>query len=236
MRAVVLIHEPDGPSGEVGSHLSTRGFDLTDHVITDDLTRPNHRTGPLPDLDRFDLVVVMGSIRSLTRKDEIDSWIHEELAALAGAHRRGQPVLGVCFGGQLLAEALGGEVDASPTTEIGWHRIEATDPSVTPVEPGPWMQWHHDRFHAPPDAAVLATSAAGQQLFRKGNAVGTQFHPEITSAMLDEWLAACTPDYLAQYNVDAGLLAAETRQREAESRAACRRLVDWYLDEVAFPA
>ncbi len=235
MKAVSLVHEPDGPTGEIGSHLVTRGFDLTEHVITLDLDRPNEATGPLPDLASYDLVVLTGSVRSLTRKHEVESWIHDELEALAAAHRRGQPMLGVCFGGQLLADVLGGSVEPSPITEIGWHRIEPTDPSTMPVSTGPWMQWHHDRFHAPERAEVLAASDAGQQLFRLGNAVGTQFHPEITVAMLDGWLSASDPAYLARYDIDTDSLAAETRRREPQSRAACRDLVDWFLDDVAFP-
>ena len=236
MKALALVHEPDGPSGEIGAHLASRGFDVTEHVITESLDEPNRSTGPLPDLEQFDLLVVLGSVRSLTRKEEVDSWIHDELDALAAAHTRNQPILGICFGGQLLAEALGGTVEPSPVTEIGWHRIQPTRSDGMPIDSGPWMQWHHDRFHAPAEAALLAISPAGQQLFRLGRSVGTQFHPEITVEMLDGWLAASTPDYLEQYHVDPVRLAAETRRLEPNSRAACRRLVDWFLDDVAFPA
>lgn len=234
MKAVVLVHEPDGPAGEIGAHLARRSFDITEHVITEDLNQPDRSTGPLPDLTRFDLVVVMGSVRSLTRKNEIESWIHDELEALASAHIRGQPILGVCFGGQLLAETLGGIVEPSPTSEIGWHRLRATDPVTMPIDPGPWMQWHHDRFHAPSDAEVLATSPAGQQLFRSGRSVGTQFHPEVTVEMVEGWLEASTSEYLDRYGIDPVGLADETRRRERASRASCRRFVDWFLDQVAF--
>ena len=235
MRAVALVHESNDPSGEVGSHLVTRGFDLTEHLITEDIAKPNEATGPLPDLSEYDLVVVMGSVHSLTRKHEIESWIHDELEAVAAAHRRGQPVLGICFGGQLLAEALGGVVEPSPTTEIGWYRIEATGDGHPPAELGPWMQWHHDRFHAPTEAELLARSPAGHQLFRFGKAVGAQFHPEITAEIIDDWLAHSPSDYLRQHGVDPVRLAEETRRREPESRASCRRFVDWYLDTIAFP-
>lgn len=236
MKAITLLHEPGAPSGEIGSHLASRGFDVTDHVITDDPEQPDRPTGPLPDLAAFDLVVVLGSVRSLTRKHEVDSWIHDELAALAAAHQRGQPLLGICFGAQLLAETLGGTVESSPTTEIGWYMLEPTDTGTMGIDPGPWMQWHHDRFHAPAEADVLATSPAGQQLFRIGTTVGTQFHPEITVELVDGWLAGCTPEYLEHHDVDPVALAAETRRREPQSRAACRRFVDWFLDGVAFPA
>lgn len=234
MRVIAVVHDPEDPAGEVGDHLASRGFDLTEHLITAESSRPDRPTGPLPDLDRFDLVVVMGSVRSLTRKHEIDSWVHDELDALAGAHHRGQPMLGICFGGQLLAEALGGVVEVAPITEIGWHRIQPTRPDSVPIGPGPWMQWHHDRFHAPPGAELLATSPAGHQLFLQGTAMGTQFHPEITVEILDRWLAAAPAGHLDRHGIDPLRLASETRRLEATSRAACRNLVDWFLDDVAF--
>lgn len=234
MRAVALVHEPGDPSGEIGSHLTDRGFEVTEHVITDDLNEPNRTTGPLPKLERYDLIVVMGSVRSLTRKHEVGSWIYDEVESLTAAHRRDQPILGICFGGQVLAEALGGVVERSPLTEIGWHRIRPTRPDLMPVDEGPWMQWHHDRFHAPAEAELLATSAAGQQLFRLDRTVGTQFHPEINAEILEGWLSACTPNYLTEYGIDPTRLVDETRRLEADSRASCRRFVDWFLDDVAF--
>ncbi len=234
MRAIALVHEPGDPSGEIGSRLTDRGFGVTEHVITEDPNQPNRTTGPLPDLEVFDLIVVMGSVRSLTRKHDVESWIYDELESLTAAHRRDQPILGICFGAQLLAEVVGGVVERSPITEIGWHPIQPTRLDTVPFGPGPWMQWHHDRFHAPPDADILATSPAGQQLFRLGRAVGAQFHPEITADILDGWLAAATSRYLDQYNVDPVRLADETRRLECDSRASCRRFVDWFLDDVAF--
>ena len=234
MKALVLRHEPDGPSGEIGVRLTERGIDLDDHLITPDIGQPRQTTGPLPAYSDFDMLVVMGSVRSLTQKDEIDTWIYAELELLRSAHSSNVPILGICFGGQLLAEMSGGLVEPAPSAEIGWYEISPIEGTDCPVGAGPWMQWHHDRFVAPPEAEVMAKSAAGQQLFRLGRSVGTQFHPEITEDVLDGWLVACDTDYVAEHNVDVDQLRLDTRLNQAASAVACHRLVDWFLDSVAF--
>ena len=224
---------PDGPAGEVGNRLEQRGYTVDRHVITTDYDQPNTSTGPLPDPSQYDLLAVMGSVRSLTRKHEIDKWVVDELDLIRAAHQRDQPILGVCFGGQLLAEALGGSVEPAPEAEIGWHMINPVEGSNCPVGAGPWMQWHHDRFHAPAEAEVLAKSDVGQQLFRIGRAVGSQFHPEITVAMLEDWLATCDDDYLNEFGVDRDAITAATIEQQPQSAKACHDLVDWFLDSVA---
>jgi len=108
IRALVIAHEPDGPAAQVEVRLRERGLDVHTHVVTPDVDLPQVAR-PWPDFTDFDVVLPMGSVRNLPKKHEIDEWIHDELDLLRAAHDRGQPMLGVCFGGQLLAEALGGE-------------------------------------------------------------------------------------------------------------------------------
>ena len=123
-RALVLAQEPDGPAARIEERLIQRGFDVVTHVVVpgDD---PNV-AAPFPDdIDDYDLIVPMGSVRSLTNKAEIAGWIDIELDLLATAHHSGQPILGICFGLQLIADALGGTVAKAPVTEIGWYTIIA---------------------------------------------------------------------------------------------------------------
>ncbi|MGI9622164.1 MAG: type 1 glutamine amidotransferase [Acidimicrobiales bacterium] len=231
-RVLVLAHEPDGTGGQVTVRLRQRGFDVDTHVVTTDYERPNN-SAPFPPLSEYDLLVPMGSVRYLTQKDEIDTWIYDEIAMVREAHQSGVPVLGVCFGGQLIAEALGGSVESSPTSEIGWYRIDDGD-ETNPVGPGPWMQWHHDRFIPPPQAAVLARNENAVQLFRLGATVGSQFHPEVDVAHVEGWLAMATDEYLAEYGQNRTDILAAVHANEAANIAQCHRLVDWFLDEVAF--
>ncbi len=232
MRALVIAHDPYGPACRVEERLVQRGFEVDAHIVTQDPSRPNDAAA-FPSLDSYDVLVPMGSVHSLTRKHEIDSWIYDELDLIRQAHEGPQAVLGICFGGQLLAEALGGSVEEAPVPEIGWLKITNINGSQNPVGPGPWMQWHHDRFSPPPGAELLASNATSSQLFRIGRSVGTQFHPEVDVAHIAGFLAEATDEYLAGVGVDRAQLLADSAIHEAANIKQCHALVDWFLDEVA---
>ena len=232
----MLAHEPEGTSALVGERLAQRGYDVHEHVVTADLEHPND-AAPFPDAADYDVLVPMGSIRSLTNTDEIDSWIFAEIDMVRAAHERDVPMLGVCFGGQLLAAALGGSVEQAPVPEIGWYEIREPDGSANgtrnPLGPGPWFQWHHDRFNPPPDAEVLAVNDNAVQLFRLGRCVGTQFHPEVTYAHLEGFLSEADEEYLVEHGLSRAGLLADIRRHEDRNARQCAALVDWFLDEVA---
>ena len=232
--ALVLAHEPDGPAGQIGVRLTERGFDVHTHVITDDYAEPQRFT-PWPPFDHFDLVVVMGSVRYLTKKHEISSWIHDEVADVRRTIEAERPVLGICFGGQVIADAMGGSVEAAPDPEVGWFDITPLDGAPSVIAAGPWFEWHHDRFHPPADAQVLADNDAAVQLIRLGRSVGTQFHPEVDTAHVAGFLRDAPADYLAEIGIVPDQMLAEIRGRENDYRVRCNAFVDWYLDEIAFP-
>ena len=235
-RALVLAHEPQGTSALVGERLAQRGYEVHEHVVTSDLDRPND-AAPFPDAADYDVLVPMGSIRSLTNTDEIDSWIFTEIDMMRAARQRGTPLLGVCFGGQLLAASFGGTVEAAPVTEIGWYEIHEPDGSANgarnPLGPGPWFQWHHDRFTPPPEAEVLAVNDSSVQLFRLGRCVGTQFHPEVTYAHLEGFLSGADEEYLAEHSLTRAGLLESVRHHQDRNARQCAALVDWFIDEVA---
>jgi len=233
-RALVLAHEPDGPAGQIAVRLTQRGFTVDTHIITHDYDKPNVAT-PLPSLGSYDLVVPMGSVRSLTNKDEISAWVHDEIALLRDAHNSQTPVLGVCFGIQLIAEALGGSVEVAPVTEIGWYEIQDGPDGPNPVGPGPWMEWHHDRIVAPPNVEVLAQTEVGPQLIKLGTTVGTQFHPEVDVSHVTQFLDMADEAYLSDLGVTREAMLADVAAHESANITQCHALVDWYLDEVAFP-
>ena len=232
--ALIVAHEPDGPGGQVAVRLVERGFEVTTHIVTHDYDQPNIAT-PWPDFADYDLVALMGSIRSLTNKDEISSWIHDELAMVRAAAEREQPVLGVCFGAQIISDALGGSVETSPITEIGWFEIKASEGQTNPVGPGPWMEWHHDRCVAPPGATVLAETNDAIQMFSIGKMVATQFHPEVDVQHIADWLETAPDEYLSHYGQDRVAILDDIARHESRNTDQCHRLVDWFLDEVAFP-
>lgn len=231
-RALVIAHEPYGGAAEIESRLVERGIEVETHQVTSELDRPND-AAPFPSIDGYDIVVPMGSVRSLVTREGIDSWVGEEINLLRDAHTSGLAVLGVCFGGQLLAEALGGSVERAPVGEIGWYEIAAPDGMVNPVGSGPWMQWHNDRFEPPPNAQVLALTDQAVQLFRLARTVGTQFHPEVNLAHLGNWIRLSDDGFLEREGLDRDEMLAEAAANETANILRCHRLVDWFLDHVA---
>jgi GMP synthase (glutamine-hydrolysing) len=146
--------------------------------------RADHGPDGLPPVGRFDLLVVMGSAESVT--DGSVAWIGHERRLVAAAVDAGVPVLGICFGGQLLAQILGGSVRRALRPEIGWRLLDTDDPVRVPA--GPWVVWHEDRITAPAGAEVVARTDESLQAFVLGPHTGLQFHPEVDRDIVSHWV------------------------------------------------
>ena len=176
-RITFLQHSDSDVPGLLGALAGELGLDVT-------VSRPDRQDSGLPRADSFDLLVVMGSIESVY--DRSVPWIAPERALVSRAVDDGKPVLGICFGGQLLADVLGGTVTRASRTEIGWGTVDTLDPGR--IGPGPWLNWHDDAFTCPPGAEALATSSVSLQAFVDGPHTGVQFHPEVTRSVVDLWI------------------------------------------------
>lgn len=229
--ALIIAHEPDVPAAQVGARLVEKGYELTIHVMVPNPARPTD-VSAVPDLRKRDLVVLLGSNFSVTDRHSI-SWVRDEIDAVRGAHEQGVPFLGICFGGQLLAAALGAEVSRSPDPEIGWTEIDLEPGAPDKISSGPWMQWHYDRFDLPPGAELLASTQVCPQLFRQGRSVGTQFHPEVDGACAKTWMAMIDPVEVADQGINPEKFVSEAAEIESESIPRCHALVDWFVDDVA---
>lgn len=232
LKALVVAHDHVSPAGPVGSQLEARGYQLEAHhvVPAEAFHRPAVRAA-FPDFTAFDAVVLMGAPWSLYDHDSVGSWVGAEIAQLREADSAGVPVLGICFGGQLLAAAHGGTVQASPKPEIGWYEVSSRAPSIVPA--GPWFQWHYDTWQLPPGAIELAVNDNASQAFRVGRNLAVQFHPELTASSLAGWLGHGGEAKAADHGLDPQDLFEETRRLESGSAARARALVDGFLDTVA---
>ncbi len=180
------------------------------------------------DLAGYDAVVSLGS--ECSAYDDSLPWVRRELELLRCAAARDVPVLGICFGSQLLARALGGEAMPAPHPEIGLLDIRTTAPEL--VEEGPWLQWHYDTFTLPPGAMLLAESPAGPQAYRAARSLGVQFHPEVTPEIVQRWVRF-DGSKLRHAGVDPDRLLADAREGAGEYRARAWRLMDAFVERVA---
>jgi GMP synthase-like glutamine amidotransferase len=163
--------------------------------------------------------------------EHIAGWVAAELTLLRTAHAAGVPVLGICFGGQALAAALGGSVRRAAQAEIGWTTVSTSEPALVP--PGPWFSWHEDRWTAPSRAVEIARTPVSPQAFVLGRSLAVQFHPELTASQLEGWLDNGGTAYLRAHGLDAARLLARTRREERASAARAHALVGAFLDRVA---
>jgi GMP synthase-like glutamine amidotransferase len=235
MRLLVIEHDHVSPLGPVAERFADRGCDLVRHLVVPE--KAWHAPGvetEFPDFTDHDAVVVMGAAWSTYDFELVGSWVRPELEQLRAADAAGVPVLGICFGGQLLATVLGGSVARSEHPEIGWTEVWSDDPDVVPE--GPWFQWHLDRWTLPPGARELARNAAASQAFVVRRNLAVQFHPELTGAMLAGWLGNGGDTSAAVMGADIEALVADTAAREEDARRRSHRLVDGFLDRVASAA
>jgi GMP synthase-like glutamine amidotransferase len=232
MRALVIQHDHITSPGAVGERLVDRGYDLVKHQVVqaDRFGAPDVET-EFPQPTDFDVIVPMGAPWSAYDHARIGSWVLPELDLLRRADESGVPVLGVCFGGQMLALAHGGSVAKSPAPELGW--IEVVSDDETLVRSGLWFEWHYDRWQLPAAATEIARNPQTSQAFVLGRNLAVQFHPEMTPTILAGWLAAGGAEDLADFELDPDSLLQETRDRDVENRIRAHRLVDGFLDRVA---
>jgi GMP synthase-like glutamine amidotransferase len=220
LHALILQHEEPTPPGHVAEWLARHGARVEIHRIDED----DREVDPTD----YDLIVSLGS--EFAAFDDTKPFVPREARLMRTAIDADVPVLGLCFGGQLLARVLGAEVFRSEESEIGWLPVRTTDPELIPE--GPWFQWHFDSFRLPPDATVIAESDVGPQAFVAGRSLGLQFHPEVTTEIMDEWVRAYRHE-LDGDGVDPDDLLEETKRRAEESRRNALQLLDRYLRDVA---
>jgi GMP synthase-like glutamine amidotransferase len=220
LRVLILQHEEPTPPGLVTDWLDEHGAEVD--VVRIDID--DREVDP----DEYDLIVSLGS--EFAAYDDDRPFVPREARLMREAVDADVPVLGLCFGGQMLARVLGGEVFRGPGSEIGWLPVRTRDPELVPE--GPWFQWHFDTFTTPPGATVVAESDLGPQAFVAGRSLGLQFHPEVTPQIMDEWVRAYRHE-LDDEGVDPDSLLDETHRRAEESRRTSWKLLERYLEKVA---
>lgn len=156
-----------------------------------------HRTwnpGDAPDLGGASGLIILGG-RMGANDEDTHPFIADIKEMVRKAENDDLPVLGICLGGQIMAEALGGRMipgrhGQKGTTEVILTPLGLADPLFEGV---PYkfvtFEWHNDSFEMPEGAVLLAVNpACPVQAFRLGRAAyGLQFHPEMTGETAYKW-------------------------------------------------
>lgn len=184
MKPILIVQNlaTDGP-GYLATWLARQGvpFDLRSAQAGD----------TLPDkLDQHAALALLGG--EMSANDPLP-WLRRSEDLIRQAMAAGQPVIGHCLGGQLMARALGARVVASPAPEVGWQPIDLVDSDTTrawfgPLRQATVFQWHYESFELPPGAELLAGNAAcPRQAYAVGPHLGMQFHIEVDDRKIDIW-------------------------------------------------
>lgn len=180
MRVAYVADAVDRDTGLLGDFLSKYGA-TTRYLDRDHITNESVNA---------DLVVLLGSNRSAHHPEHADA-VAQETALIRATLSQGTPVIGICYGAQVLARALGGSSQLGTLPECGWTHVDSLDDELCPE--GFWAQMHHDIIVPAPSSTVIGYSFAGPQAFIDDSlgarAVGWQFHPELTIATFQRWLA-----------------------------------------------
>ena len=235
MRVLFMQHDAFSPPRLVSERFEELGFEVVEGLIVEaaHYNTPGVVTYDFPEPSEFEVIVPMGSPWGAWDDATIGSWLLPEVDWLHAADTAGVPVLGICFGGQLLARAHGGSVGPAPDCEIGWTSVWSENESLIP--PGPWFSFHYDRWELPPGATEIARTSRASQAFTLRKNLALQFHPELTGDMLHGWLNSPGEgrDLIVIDGQDPDILLAYARAEEPKARIRAHALVDSFLTQVA---
>ena len=226
---VVLRNEDMAPPGYLGDALDRRRVDW--RAVCLDAGEP------LPEAEDISGVAVLGGPMGVHDEEEFP-FLVDEKRFLVECTNAGVPILGICLGCQLLADALGGRAYVADRAEIVFGPIEATrdgsaDPVVAALAGRSVIRYHQDTFDVPPGGVLLATGGGFDQAFRLGSALGLQPHPEVTPDLLRGWLGSGRGRQRAvDLGIDPDALLAKFSASEGQVATMAAEVFDAWLDEV----
>jgi GMP synthase-like glutamine amidotransferase len=213
MRTLAISHQRDAGPGVFAEAIATAGHSL-------DVWHCAETDEPPADPRGYDAVLTFGGAMHADQESG-HAWLAAEKALLRELLADETPLLAVCLGAQLLAEAAGGEAVRAPEPEIGWFEVEVTaegavDPLLAPLAPTfEAFEWHSYECRLPADAVVLARTPVCVQAYRVGpSAWAIQFHAEVSAADAAHWVDDYRSDVDAvRIGVDPEALRAETESK-----------------------
>jgi GMP synthase (glutamine-hydrolysing) len=230
MRALVAVNHDICPIGMLASPLEEAGVEL---VYWSAESEPSPRN-----LTEFVAVVALGGGAN-PDEDDVRPWLADERRLLRKAVEQERFVLGVCLGGQLLAQALGASAVRLAEAEIGWRPLRrqpagAADELIGPASPDTDVfEWHSCRFTLPARGVLLAGGSENVQAFRHGGRVwGFQSHIEADEEIVLGWIKHYGGAVLSDAGVDEVALREETSRRASAYRSFATSLGRQFADAI----
>jgi len=182
-----LQHVPHEGLGSIDEWIRARNHTITKTLLFDNTT--------FPDVDKIDLLVVMGGPMSVNDEHFLP-WLKEEKRFIKQTIDAEKIVVGFCLGAQLIANVLGGRVYKNEHKEIGWADLRITDAGLSSKAFAGFpkqlsvFQWHGETFEIPQLSRLAATNDAcrNQALIYNDRVVGLQFHLEVGEADVTAWI------------------------------------------------
>ena len=230
MRLLAISHQRDAGPGVFAEAVERAGAELDVWHIAEAAKPPGEPSA-------YDAVMTFGGAMHADQEDR-HPWLATEKRLLAELLDAGTPLLGVCLGSQLVAEAAGGRAVRAVEPEIGWFDVELTaagegDPLIAGLGPRfEAFEWHSYEVLLPERTEILARTPVCVQAYRVGErAWGIQFHAEVSAADARKWVAEYDVDPDAvRIGIDPDALGFETERKIAAfndlGRALCARWLE----------
>lgn len=196
MRIHYLQHVPFENPGSILVWAQNNGHDVSKTLL--------YKNKPFPEQKDFDWLIVMGGPMNIYEEEKYP-WLIREKRFIKEAIEHRKVIIGLCLGGQLIADVIGGKVTKNPCREIGWFSVRLCEaarrnPLFSFLLPKPVVfQWHGDTFSSlPEEAELLAESeACAHQAFVYRNRVfGFQFHLENTLPIIEDLIQNCQEEMI----------------------------------------